>query len=209
MGVIEGICRTTQTRIMAARASRTWARCATGRPGDILAAIRVAGYHSEMKVTIRIPDDLYRRVKSSAALRWPHIREVTTKPLSCVVGGGGRERDRETGSGGVAARLAVLRGRGGRPCGSGTIGARGARREPGPSGAQLTVLVIDASVWVSAADATDRFSEASRAFLVDVAERAESVVLPWSFHGVDSAGRYRIAEAVTAEGATPAVEGSK
>lgn len=40
------------------------------------------------------------------------------------------------------------------------------------------MLVIDASVWVSAADATDVFSEASRAFLADVAERAEPVVLP-------------------------------
>ena len=30
-----------------------------------------------MKVTIRIPDDLYRRVKSSAALRGFTVREVT------------------------------------------------------------------------------------------------------------------------------------
>ena len=30
-----------------------------------------------MKVTIRIPDDLYRRVKSSAALRGLTVREVT------------------------------------------------------------------------------------------------------------------------------------
>jgi hypothetical protein len=32
-----------------------------------------------MKVTIQIPDDLYRRVKAEAALRGRTIREVTTE----------------------------------------------------------------------------------------------------------------------------------
>lgn len=32
-----------------------------------------------MKVTIRVPDDLYRRVKAAAALRGRTVREVTTE----------------------------------------------------------------------------------------------------------------------------------
>jgi predicted nucleic acid-binding protein len=42
----------------------------------------------------------------------------------------------------------------------------------------MTVLVIDASVWVSAADATDSFSEPSRTFLSVVTKRAASIALP-------------------------------
>lgn len=41
----------------------------------------------------------------------------------------------------------------------------------------MTSLVIDASVWVAAADATDRFSEVSRAFLLAVAERGQPFAL--------------------------------
>ncbi|MDE2979738.1 MAG: PIN domain-containing protein [Gemmatimonadota bacterium] len=42
----------------------------------------------------------------------------------------------------------------------------------------MTALVIDASVWVSAADPTDDLSEASRAFLSQVAARELPIVLP-------------------------------
>lgn len=42
----------------------------------------------------------------------------------------------------------------------------------------MTVLIVDASVWVAAADATDAFSEPSRAFLSSVARRAPPVALP-------------------------------
>ena len=42
----------------------------------------------------------------------------------------------------------------------------------------MTVLVVDASVWVSAADATDAFSEPSRTFLSSVARREISIALP-------------------------------
>jgi len=42
----------------------------------------------------------------------------------------------------------------------------------------VTALVIDASVWVSAADPTDRMSEPSRAFLSQVAARELPIVLP-------------------------------
>jgi len=42
----------------------------------------------------------------------------------------------------------------------------------------VTALVIDASVWVSAADPTDGMSEPSRAFLSQVAAREISLVLP-------------------------------
>lgn len=42
----------------------------------------------------------------------------------------------------------------------------------------MTVLIIDASVWVSAADATDAFSEPSRTFLSGVTRRAIPVALP-------------------------------
>lgn len=42
----------------------------------------------------------------------------------------------------------------------------------------MTVLVVDASVWVSAADATDEVSEPSRAFLSSVARRATPIALP-------------------------------
>ncbi|MCG8469356.1 MAG: PIN domain-containing protein [Gemmatimonadetes bacterium] len=42
----------------------------------------------------------------------------------------------------------------------------------------MTVLVVDASVWVSAADATDAFSEPSRTFLSRVARRALPIALP-------------------------------
>ena len=42
----------------------------------------------------------------------------------------------------------------------------------------MTVLVVDASVWVSAADATDAFSEPSRTFLSSLARRATPVALP-------------------------------
>jgi predicted nucleic acid-binding protein len=40
------------------------------------------------------------------------------------------------------------------------------------------VVVVDASVWVAAADATDAFSESSRAFLLALAERAAPIALP-------------------------------
>lgn len=42
----------------------------------------------------------------------------------------------------------------------------------------MTTLVIDASVWVSAADRTDTMSEPSRAFLSRVAARELSIALP-------------------------------
>lgn len=42
----------------------------------------------------------------------------------------------------------------------------------------MTTLVIDASVWVSAADATDELSESSRAFLSLVVERELPISLP-------------------------------
>ena len=42
----------------------------------------------------------------------------------------------------------------------------------------MTTLVIDASVWVSAADATDGLSESSRAFLSLVVERELPISLP-------------------------------
>lgn len=42
----------------------------------------------------------------------------------------------------------------------------------------MTTLVIDASVWVSAADATDALSESSRAFLSLVVERELPISLP-------------------------------
>lgn len=42
----------------------------------------------------------------------------------------------------------------------------------------MTVLIVDASVWVSAADATDAFSEPSRAFLSSVVRRATPIALP-------------------------------
>ncbi len=42
----------------------------------------------------------------------------------------------------------------------------------------MPVLIVDASVWVSAADATDAFSEPSRAFLSSVTRRATPIALP-------------------------------
>lgn len=42
----------------------------------------------------------------------------------------------------------------------------------------MTTLVIDASVWVSAADPTDTMSQPSRAFLSQVAVRELSIALP-------------------------------
>ena len=42
----------------------------------------------------------------------------------------------------------------------------------------MTALVIDANVWVSAADPTDNMSEPSRAFLSTVAARELPIVLP-------------------------------
>ncbi|MYI05869.1 MAG: PIN domain-containing protein [Gemmatimonadetes bacterium] len=44
----------------------------------------------------------------------------------------------------------------------------------------MNTLVIDASVWVSAADATDSLSEVSRGFLSEVAAREFSIALPES-----------------------------
>ncbi len=42
----------------------------------------------------------------------------------------------------------------------------------------MTAIIIDASVWVSAADPTDTMSEPSRAFLSQVAARELSIALP-------------------------------
>lgn len=42
----------------------------------------------------------------------------------------------------------------------------------------MSALVVDASVWVSAADPTDAFHEASRAFLRRAVARRRRVVLP-------------------------------
>ena len=42
----------------------------------------------------------------------------------------------------------------------------------------MTTLVIDASVWVSAADATDGLSESSRSFLSLVVDRELPISLP-------------------------------
>jgi predicted nucleic acid-binding protein len=43
-------------------------------------------------------------------------------------------------------------------------------------------IVVDASVWVSAADASDRFSTSSRAFLQTVARRRTALVVPGHAH---------------------------
>ena len=42
----------------------------------------------------------------------------------------------------------------------------------------MTTLVVDASVWVAAADATDGFSEPGRAFLAALARRSTPIALP-------------------------------
>lgn len=42
----------------------------------------------------------------------------------------------------------------------------------------MSALVVDASVWVSAADATDALSEPSRAFLSVLVERVTPIALP-------------------------------
>lgn len=42
----------------------------------------------------------------------------------------------------------------------------------------MTALVVDASVWVSAADATDRFHAASRAFLAAAVGQRLALVVP-------------------------------
>ena len=42
----------------------------------------------------------------------------------------------------------------------------------------MTALVIDASVWVSAADPTDTMSEPSRAFLTRVADQELPIIMP-------------------------------
>ncbi len=52
--------------------------------------------------------------------------------------------------------------------------------------APVTLLVIDASVWVSAADATDPLSQSSRAFLAEVAARELPIALP-EFAGLEIA----------------------
>ena len=44
--------------------------------------------------------------------------------------------------------------------------------------APVTTIVIDASVWVSAADATDPLSEPSRVFFADVATRELPIAVP-------------------------------
>ena len=63
--------------------------------------------------------------------------------------------------------------------------------------APVTLLVIDASVWVSAADATDPLSGPSRAFLAEVAARELPIALP-EFAGLEIAcalaRRFRSAE---------------
>ncbi|MBN1459167.1 MAG: PIN domain-containing protein [Armatimonadetes bacterium] len=43
-------------------------------------------------------------------------------------------------------------------------------------------VVVDASVWVSAADASDTFSASSRAFLQAVAQRRTSLIVPGHAH---------------------------
>lgn len=42
----------------------------------------------------------------------------------------------------------------------------------------MTTVLVDASVWVAAADASDRFSTVSRAFLEAVARRGVPVTIP-------------------------------
>jgi predicted nucleic acid-binding protein len=42
----------------------------------------------------------------------------------------------------------------------------------------VTLLVVDASVWVAAADTTDPFTDASRQFLAAVAERHIAIAVP-------------------------------
>lgn len=49
-----------------------------------------------MKATIDIPDDLYRQVKSEAALRGLTIREVTTRLYERWLGEGAEGQARET-----------------------------------------------------------------------------------------------------------------
>ena len=44
-----------------------------------LTGIQEYRYHGPMKATIDVPDDLYRQIKSEAALRGLTIREVTTQ----------------------------------------------------------------------------------------------------------------------------------
>jgi predicted nucleic acid-binding protein len=41
-----------------------------------------------------------------------------------------------------------------------------------------SVATVDASVWVAAADSTDAFSEASRAFLAESARRGVQLIIP-------------------------------
>lgn len=42
----------------------------------------------------------------------------------------------------------------------------------------MTALIVDASVWVSAADASDRFHAASRTFLAAVVRQRVTIVVP-------------------------------
>jgi predicted nucleic acid-binding protein len=46
----------------------------------------------------------------------------------------------------------------------------------------VSVLVVDASVWVAAADPSDRFSDVSRAFLAALVRTGAAVVLPALAH---------------------------
>ena len=114
-----------------------------------------------MKATIDIPDDLYRQIKSEAALRGLTIREVTTQLyrrwLSEDEGAETREAPQS-----MAALLAGCGRRSAQACARGPFGEGRAGRRPEPVGSRVTALVIDASVWVSAADATDGLSESSR-----------------------------------------------
>lgn len=63
--------------------------------------------------------------------------------------------------------------RAGGPLGTGRIGCR-----PEPAGGWVRTLVVDASVWLSAADATDALSEVSRTFLAGVVAQQPPIALP-------------------------------
>ncbi|MXW17898.1 MAG: PIN domain-containing protein [Gemmatimonadetes bacterium] len=97
--------------------------------------------------------------------------------LSALVEGGWR-RERPGSSVGLASLLAG-RGRRRDPARSpGPIGEEGVGEGPEPAGGRVKTLVVDASVWVSAADGSDSLSGISREFLSVVVEREIPIALP-------------------------------
>lgn len=56
--------------------------------GPTLPGIRLTGYREDMKTTLDIPEDLYRRVKAKSALEGRPVREVTIELYSRWLEGG-------------------------------------------------------------------------------------------------------------------------